>query len=125
MNLYWDDDISIANLFRAVSQAELDDLTNFGGLRQKPDGLSYEGKLFATSAEDAAHFGRINYRLDITIGLDNPFHVVEVGVPEALMHRFEFRTLDFMPAVYVTEDLLLLLNHHAIIREISVIPLAR
>jgi len=59
MNLYLDNDISIANLFRAVSQAELNDLTNFGGLRQKPDGLSYEGKLFATSAEDAAHFGRI------------------------------------------------------------------
>jgi hypothetical protein len=125
MNLYLDDDISIVNLFRAVSQAELDDLTNFGGLRQKPDGLSYEGKLFATSAEDAAHFGRMNYRLDITIGLDNPFHVIEVSVPEALKHRFEFRTLDFMPAVYVTEDLLPLLNRLAIIREIPVIPLAR
>jgi hypothetical protein len=96
-----------------------------GGLRQKPDGLSYEGKLFATSAEDAAHFGQINYRLDITIGLDHPFHVIEVSVPEALMHRFEFRTLDFMPAVYVIEDLLPLLNSHARIREISVVPLAR
>ena len=125
MNLYLGDDISIANLFWAVSQAELDDLTNFGGLRQKPDGLSYEGKRFATSAEDAAHFGRINYRLDIIIGLDNPFHVIEVSVPEALMHRFEFRTLDFMPAVYVTEDLLPLLNRLAIIHEIPVIPLAR
>lgn len=125
MSLYLDNDISIANLFRAVSQAELNDLTNFGGLRQKPDGLSYEGKLFATSAEDAAHFGRINYRLDIIIGLDNPFHVIEVSVPEALMHRFEFRTVDFMPAVYVIEDLLPLLNRHVIIREISVVPLAR
>ena len=67
----------------------------------------------------------MNYRLDITIGLDNPFHVVEVSMPEALMHRFEFRTLDFMQAVYVTEDLLPLLNRHAIIREIPVIPLAR
>ena len=57
-----------------MSKAELDDITHFGGLRQKPDGLSYEGKLFAISIEDAAHFGRINYRLDITIGLDNPFH---------------------------------------------------
>jgi hypothetical protein len=125
MNLYLDNDISIANLFRAVSQAELNDLTNFGGLRQKPDRLSYEGKLFATSAEDAAHFGRINYRLDIIIGLDNPFHVIEVSVPEALMHRFEFRTVDFMPAVYVIADLLPLLNRHAIIREISVVLLAR
>ena len=125
MNLYLDNDISIANLFRAVSHAELNDVTHFGGLRQKPDRLSYEGKLFATSAEDAAHFGQINYRLDITIGLDHPFHVIEVSVPEALMHRFEFRTLDFMPAVYVIEDLLPLLNSHARIREISVVPLAR
>src|SRR5215510_13643758 len=101
MNLYLDNDISIANLFRAVSQAELNDVTNFGGLRQKPDGLSYEGKLFATSAEDAAHFGRINYRLDIIIGLDNPFHVIEVSVPETLMRHFTSRALDFMPAVYI------------------------
>ena len=125
MNLYLDNDISIANLFRAVSQAELNDLTTFGGLRQKPDGLSYESKLFATSAKDAAYFGRINYRLDIIIGLDNPFHIIEVSVPQFLIHRFEFRTLDFMPVVYVTEDLLPLLNRHAIIHEIPVIPLAR
>lgn len=108
-----------------MSKAELDDITNFGGLRQRPDGLSYEGKLFATSAEDAAHFGRINYRLDSTIGLDNPFHVVEASVSEALMRYCEFRTLDFMPAVYVTADLLPLLNRHAIIRDIPVIPLVR
>lgn len=108
-----------------MSKAELDDITHFGGLRQKPDGLSYEGKLFATSAEDAAHFGRMNYRLDTTIGLDNPFHVVEVNVPEALMRHFALQILDFMPAVYVAEELLPLLNRHAIIREIAVIPLAR
>ena len=105
-----------------MSQAELDDLTNFGGLRQKPDGLSYEGKRFATSAEDAAHFGRINYRLDIIIGLDNPFHVVEVNVPETLIPHFTIRTLDFMPAVYIADDFLPLLNRHAMIREIPVIP---
>ena len=67
----------------------------------------------------------MHYRLDITIDRNNPFHVIEVSVPEALMHRFEFRTVDFMPAVYVIEDLLPLLNSHAIIREISVVPLAR
>jgi hypothetical protein len=75
-----------------VSKAELDDITHFGGLKQKPDSLSYEGKLFAISTEDAAHFGRINYRMDITIGLDNPFHVVEVNMPETLMRYFTFRT---------------------------------
>jgi hypothetical protein len=108
-----------------VSKAELDDITHFGGLRQKLDGLSYEGKLFATSTEDAAHFGRINYRLDITIGLDNPFHVVEANGPETLMRHFTFRTLDLMPAVYIAADFLPLLNRHAMIREIPVIPPAR
>jgi hypothetical protein len=108
-----------------VSKAELDDITHFGSLRQKQDLLSYEGKLFATNTEDAAHFGRINYRLDSTIGLDNPFHVIEVSVPETLMRHFTFRTLDFMPAVYIADDFLPLLNRHAMIREIPAIPLAR
>jgi hypothetical protein len=108
-----------------VSKAELDDITHFGGLRQKPGGLSYEGKFFATSIEDTAHFGRINYRLDITIGFDNPFHVVEVRVPETLMRHFTSRTLDFMPAVYIAADFLPLLNRRAMIREIPIIPLAR
>jgi hypothetical protein len=108
-----------------VSKAELDDITHFGGLRQKPGGLSYEGKLFATSTEDAAHFGRINYRLDSSISLDNPFYIVEVNVPEALVRHFTFWTLDFMPAVYIAADFLPLFNRHAIIREIPVIPLAR
>jgi hypothetical protein len=94
-------------------------------LRQKPGGLSYEGKFFATSIEDTAHFGRINYRLDITIGFDNPFHVVEVRVPETLMRHFTSRTLDFMPAVYIAADFLPLLNRRAMIREIPIIPLAR
>ena len=71
-------------LVRAVSKAELDDVVNFGGFRQKPDGLSYEGKLFVTSIEDAVAFGRINYRLDASIGLDNPFHMVETRVPSTL-----------------------------------------
>jgi len=106
-----------------VSKAALDDITTFGGLRQKPGGLSYEGKLFATSAEDAVRFGRINYRLDAAIGLDNPFHVLEIHAPEALLRYGAFHTLDFMLAVYVAEDGLPLLNRHAAISEISVIPL--
>jgi hypothetical protein len=100
-------------------------MTHFGGLRQRPDGLSYEGKLFATSLDDAAHFGRMNYRLDRTIGLDKPFHIVEVDVSDTFTPDFLFQTLDFMLAVYIAEDLLPLLNSQAIISEIPVIPLAR
>ena len=103
----------------------MDDIADFGGFRQKPDGLSYEGKLFATNVEDAANFGRINYRLDTTIGWDNPFYIVEVSTPDALMRHFEFRTLDFMPAVYVPEALLFLFNRSIIMSDIAVIPLQR
>jgi hypothetical protein len=81
-------------LFRAVSKAELDDVASFGGFRQKPDGSSYEGKLFATRIEDKAAFGRINYRLDSAIGLDYPFYVLETRVPGALAAQFEVHTLD-------------------------------
>ena len=109
-------------LFRAVSKAELDDVTSFGGFRQKPDGFSYEGKLFATRIEDAAAFGRINYRLDASIGMDNPFYILETRVPSALTGRFEVHTLDSVPAVYVPEDLLPLLNRHGIIFETTAIP---
>jgi len=108
-----------------VSKAELDDITHFGVLRQRPDGLSYEGKLFATRVEDAAHFGRMNYRLDRIIGLDRPFHIVEIVMSETFTHHFLFQTLDFMLAVYITEDVLPLLNSQAIISEVPVIPLAR
>ena len=100
-------------------------MTNSGGLRQQPRGLSYEGKLFATSAEDAAHFGRINDRLDRTINLDNPFHIVEVTVPDTFTPYCTFQVLDFILAVYVAEGLLPLLNSQATISEVPVIPLAR
>ena len=42
------------------------------------------------------------------------------------MHsNFREMVLDFMPAVYIADDLLPLLNRHAMIREIPVIPLVR
>lgn len=113
---------ALVRLFRAVSTAELDDIADFGGFRQKPDRLSYEGKLFATSTEDAAAFGRINYRLDLSIGRDHPFYIVEASVPSSLVHQFESQTLDFMPAVYVPEELLPLVNQQATIREMLAIP---
>lgn len=115
----------LVRLFRAGSKVELDDIADFGGFRQKPDRLSYEGKLFATSAEDAATFGRINYRLELSIGRDNPFYIVETSVSNSLIHQFESQTLDFMPAVYVPEDMLSLVNQHAVIRELLAIPWKR
>ena len=67
-------------------------------------------------------FGRLNYRLDALIGMDNPFYILETRVPSALAAQFEVYTLDAMRAVYVLEDLLPQLNRHSIVSEITVIP---
>ena len=92
------------SLFRAVSTAEADDIGRYG-FRAAPDGRSYEGKLFATSAEDAASFGRINY------GLDNePFHLVEARVPNEFADRLFSGTADRMPFRSVDPDQLPELN---------------
>lgn len=92
-------------LYRAVSTAEADDIARFGGFRAGPN--SYEGKLFATSAEDAARYGRINDAL--TPG-GSPFHIVETRVPTSLASSFERMTLDSMQAVHVAEGQLGALN---------------
>lgn len=78
------------SLFRAVSTAEADDIAQYG-FRQAPNGQSYEGKLFATSAEDAARYGRINYGLD-----QQPFHIVEASVPNSFADRLYTGTADRM-----------------------------
>jgi hypothetical protein len=61
------------------------------GRRQAPDGRSYEGKLFATSADDATRYGRINY------GLDNElFHLVGATVPRSFADGLYGGTADRM-----------------------------
>jgi hypothetical protein len=107
----------VVSLYRAVAKAELDDITQVG-FRQHPDSLSLESKLFATSLEDAARFGRDNFRFDKV-----PFHLIEVRVPTSIVDQFERVMLDFKPAVNVARELLPLLNRHAIVREVTYIPL--
>ena len=107
----------VTSLYRSVAKAELDDVAQVG-FRQHPDGLSRESKLFATSSGDAAAFGRDNYRFD-----EVPFHLIEVCLPTAIAEQFEWLTLDFKLAVNDSRDLLPLLNHHAIVREITPMPM--
>ena len=76
-----------------MSEAELDDIRDFGGFRPGPN--SFEGKLFATSAEDAAAFGRIN---DTLTGSE-PFFIVTSQIPEGV-DAFEF-IADSMQAIHV------------------------
>jgi len=106
----------VVSLYRAMAKAELDDIAQ-AGFRQHPHGLSLESKLFATSPEDAASFGRDNFRFD-----EVPFHIIEVHMPTAIAEQFEKVTLDFKPAVNVPRDMLPVLNQHATVREITLIP---
>jgi len=96
-----DDTVS---LFRAVSKAEAEDIAGHG-FRQAPSGLSYEGKLFATGADDAARYGRINYGQD---GV--PFHIVETRVPRSFADQLYTGTADRMTFRAVDPDQLAGLN---------------
>jgi hypothetical protein len=106
----------VTSLYRAVAKAELDDIAQ-AGVRQHPNSLSLESKLFATSPEDAARLGRDNFRFD-----EVPFHIIAVQMPTAIAAQFEKLTLDFKPTVNVPRDMLPLLKQHATVREITPIP---
>ena len=93
-------------LFRAVSRAELDDIASFG-FRSNPTGRGYqEVKLFATSADDAAQFGRNNYGLD---GVPN--FIVQTEASPAVMSNSLTTTMDSMSAVSVPSNQLNLLRN--------------
>jgi hypothetical protein len=97
----------------------LADIGAFGGFRPDPAGGGYQfGKLFATSAEDAARFGWINVQLG-----GRPFTLVEATLPAVLVEQFHRDTLDRMPAVMVYVERLAELNAAARIRILSYVPL--
>jgi hypothetical protein len=105
-------------LFRAVSAAELRDILEYGGFRGHPDGVSLEAKLFATSAHDAADFGRALYRLD-----GQPFTIVEAHIPGTLAAQLERIQLDWWPAVVVSAQQLAALNAAAKVEVLPTVPL--
>ena len=84
-------------LYRAVSNAELSDIASYG-IR---NANGYEtGKLFATSVQDAANFGRLNF------GLDNePFTIISTTIPKRYSPQlYQFET-DLMQGVSVPNNL--------------------
>lgn len=103
-------------LYRAVSQAELDDVAQFG-FRPGPGAM--ETKLFATSAEDASFFGR-----DVLFPLDKrPLTILEVEVPESLASRLFRFTADGKPTVALDPALLQEFNAAARVRPLNYSPL--
>ncbi|MBM1143396.1 hypothetical protein GN155_006385 [Alcanivorax sp. ZXX171] len=81
----------------------MDDI-NKNGLRTMAGG--YEtGKLFGASAEDAAKFGKNNFKLD---GIEN--YVIRVDVPGEVMREANKFRADFMDAFFIPADRLDELN---------------
>lgn len=92
-------------LYRAVSQAELDDIAT-NGFRASERSMT--GKFFAETPEHAAAWGR-----DLIYGKEGlPFHVVETRVPTSFADRLmRWDKLDGIgPARYVDDFLLDELN---------------
>jgi RHS repeat-associated protein len=85
-------------LFRAASEAEVVDMAANGVRNVSTPGVpGYDQvKLFATSAEDAAQFGKNNFGLD---GIPNT--VVPVQVPKSVMKTATTHTMDGMSAVAI------------------------
>ena len=86
---------TITSLFRAVSKAELDDIA-LHGIRTLPRTGYETGKLFATSLDDAARFGRGNFSFDKI-----PNHLIRVDVPSSVMKNSLKFSADGMNAVAI------------------------
>jgi hypothetical protein len=103
-------------LFRAVSDAELVDVADFGF---RPGPGQMETKLFATSAEDAGFFAR-----DVLFPLDRkPLTVLETRIPNGLASRLTRITADGRPTVAVDPSLLEEFNAAAQTRALDFIPI--
>jgi hypothetical protein len=88
---------STTNLYRAVSNAELTDISK-NGLSTTAGG--YEtAKLFTTTAENASQFGKNNFAFD---GIPNT--IIEAKVPQSVMNTTTPFTADGMPAVAVPAE---------------------
>ncbi len=106
-------------LYRTVSDQELADIISRSGFHPGPP--SFQGKWFAEAPEHAAEWGRRLFHLG-----GNPFHVVEVEVPQSVANQFfRLSNLDGVGAAeFVDVDQLPLLNGTCrAIREVGVIPL--
>jgi RHS repeat-associated protein len=96
------DGIRPRTIFRAVSDAELKDIANFG-FRPNPDQRGYgTEKLFAPTIEEAAQFGKNNYGLDLKyLKKEVPNTIVEVKVPNSVLKEAYKFTADRMNAISI------------------------
>jgi len=88
-----------ASLFRAVSVEEANDLRASRRFRAVPH--SFEGKLFATTREDAIWWGEILYS-----SLNKPFRVVEVKLDRSYLDTLPLvdPKPDGRPAIHIDRE---------------------
>ncbi len=91
---------STTTLFRAVSDAEKLDILDHGVRNIGGSGYNLE-KLFATSASDAAQFGKYNFGLD---GVPNT--IMKFKIPNSIMKNASRFETDGMKAVGIPSDYL-------------------
>lgn len=107
---------SVTRLYRAVSDAELEDIRQ-AGFRHGEGTL--ETKVFTTSVEDAAFFARyVLFPLD-----QKPLTIIEVEVADNLGERFFPFITDGKATVAVDLSLLTVLNAVARVQPLPGIPL--
>ena len=103
-------------LYRAVSDAELEDILRFGF---RPGVGTMETKLFTTSAEDAVFFAR-----NILFPLDQkPLTIVEVEIPDSLASRLVHFTTDGKTTIALERNLLSEFNATAGIQPLHFAPM--
>ena len=94
------------NIYRAVSQAELEDIAQVGLRNQS----NYEtGKLFAPTVTEAATYGRNNWLFSRGI-YKVPHTVMRVKVPNSVLRNATFFEADGMNAISISADQLKLLK---------------
>jgi hypothetical protein len=104
-------------LYRAVSDDELADIAEHGF---RPGRGSMETKLFATSVDDAAQFGRGNYGFD-----GKPFTLLEIRVPNPVANMLYRGSADSMPLRGLDPSHLETFNRAARVRKLNSIPTGR
>ena len=99
-------------LYRAVSQKEMEDIAKYGF---RPGLNSMLAKNFATTAEDAAWWGRQFYNLD-----GNPFFLVQADVRASGLRGAFTGPLDFRPAITIPYENLARFN--SAVNRVAVMP---
>lgn len=95
----------MVTLYRAVSEAEWDDIRLIAGFRGRPEGGTMEVKLFATSFEDAEWWGHRLYRRG-----GASFMIVKVDVPDRLAMGLYRSQADGRSYLAIDDDLLSAFN---------------